>query len=388
MADPLPSRDTEPELDEWRRLRLAQRRRLLLYAATGLVALLAGGWWFVKLPADPPPRAGRAIDVPTHGTTPTSLTTALVAWSPAYRVSFFGVERFHPFDIGKYDSIARAAVSAGVIGRADFEIPAPVGLDLLGAVHDPEYLLSLGDPTVLAPALEVALPSSLSAATLDRRVLLPFRRAAGGTLAAARHAAHGGLGINLGGGFHHARPALGHGFCVYNDVSVAVHLLRDEGFDGPILIVDTDAHQGDGDHAFFADDPSVYSFSMQQRGIFPFDKVAGDLDVALDAGTGDAEFNRILQEHLDRLVDEVRPALIAHVAGSDVLHDDPLASLGLTPEGLVERDLRVAAAAERAGAGLLHLLAGGYGPSSASAQGASVVALLRGQWRSGVRPPR
>jgi len=380
VTDPVPS--PEPELAEWRRLRQAQSRRRLVFGAGALVLMGLGAWWFVRPPANPPPRTGRAVPVPSHGASPASLQTALVAWSPGYRVSFFGVERFHSFDIGKYDAIARAAVAAGAVGWDDFEIPPPASDEQLAAVHDTHYLASLRDPAVLAAALEVALPTALGGDVLERRVLMPFRRATGGTIAAARHAAGGGLGVNLGGGFHHARPDHGHGFCVYNDVAVAIAVLRDEGFAGPILIVDTDAHQGDGDHAFFAGDPSVYSFSMQQRGIFPFDKVTGDLDVALDAGTDDAAFNATLQGHLDRLIDEVDPALVVHVAGSDVLLDDPLAGLALSPDGLVDRDLRVADAAERAGAGLLHVLAGGYGPSSADAQGASVVALLEGGWRA------
>ena len=217
--------------------------------------------------------------------------------------------------------------------------------------------------------------SRTATGTLQRRT--PFRRAVGGTVLAARAAVAHGLGINLGGGYHHARPALGHGFCIYNDVALAVHTLRSEGLQGNVLIVDTDAHQGDGDHAFFAADPTVFSFSMHQGDIFPSPKLAGDRDVELRAGTSDAAFLARLQAELEPLLDEVAPVLVVHVAGSDVLHDDPLAGLGMTVDGLVQRDLMVLRASRARGVPVLHLLAGGYGPSAADAQAKSVAALLR-----------
>ena len=170
---------------------------------------------------------------------------------------------------------------------------------------------------------------------------------------------------------------MGHGFCIYNDVAVAIAQLRADGFNGRILIVDTDAHQGDGNHAFFADDPSVYSFSMHQGDIFPVPKLRGDRDLSLDGGTGDAAFLAVLRAALPEVMAESGAEMIVHVAGSDVLSDDPLAGLTMTVEGMIERDRVVAQAARSAEVPLVHLLAGGYGPSSATAQGQSVAALLR-----------
>ena len=199
----------------------------------------------------------------------------------------------------------------------------------------------------------------------------------GGTVVAARHAAGGGLGVNLAGGYHHARPELGHGFCIYNDVAIAVATLRAEGFDGTVLIVDTDAHQGDGNHAAFADDPRVITYSVHQGELFPHPKVPGDLDRPLGGGTGDAEFLELLDADLRGLVEAHGPSLVVHVAGADVLSDDPLAGLALSPEGLAARDALVQEQAEAAGAGLLYVLGGGYGPTAATAQGASIAAMIR-----------
>ena len=201
------------------------------------------------------------------------------------------------------------------------------------------------------------------------------------TLVAAQGALTHGIGINLGGGFHHARPDMGHGFCVYNDVAYAIHVLRAEGFTGRILIIDTDAHQGDGNHAFFAADPTVYSFSMHQGDIFPHPKLRGDRDISLDPQTDDDRFLLRLDHALTDILDAEPVALVFHVAGSDVLDDDPLASLALTPDGLVRRDLLVTRHVRSRGIPLVHLLAGGYGPSSATAQGRAVAAILREEWQ-------
>lgn len=317
----------------------------------------------------PPPRPAGTDGAPLPG-------GAVVAWSPGYRVSFYGIERLHPFDIAKNETIAAHLVDEGLLSWEDYATPDEVDPELLAVVHDPAYLASLTEPEHLSGALEVSVPGFFPASAIERRVLGPFRRQVQGTVLAARGALDHGLGVNLGGGFHHARPALGHGFCVYGDVAVAVESLRREGFDGRVIVLDTDAHQGDGTHAFFAADPAVHAVSLQQAGIFPQPRVPGDVDVELPAGTDDAAYLSTLDSVLAALPWE-DAALLVHVAGSDVLSDDPLAGLDLTPEGLLARDLAVLRAARSRGVPVLYLLAGGYGPSSATAQGASVAAMLR-----------
>ncbi|MEO0600121.1 MAG: histone deacetylase [Myxococcota bacterium] len=333
--------------------------------AGGFVTL-AGLMWGFRAPSSPPPRPAGVLP-----------GGAVVAYSPGYRISFFGIERLHPFDIGKMDRIADHLVAEGLIGRDDFGIPTPADDVALAEVHDAAYLAALHRTPVLARAIEVGVPDVFPEWIVERRVRRPFRLAVGGTELAAHGAVAHGLGINLGGGYHHARPALGHGFCIYNDVAFAIRRLRADGFEGHVLIVDTDAHQGDGDHAFFADDPTVTSFSMHQGNLFPEPKLRGDRDVALPAGTDDARFLDRLGAELTELLEATSPALVVHVAGSDVLHDDPLAGLGLTVEGLVHRDLAVLRAARERGSAVLHVLAGGYGPSAAEAQAKSVAAMLR-----------
>ena len=333
-------------------------------ALAGVLLLMLGLACFVRPPPSPKPADGVVL---TGG--------AVVVYSPGYRVSFFGLERLHPFDINKYDRIAAHLRSEGLVARDGFRIPQEATTAQLQAAHDADYIASLTDAEALSRALEVKVP--FGGAMADRRLLAPFRRAVGGTIAASQAALQGGFAVNLGGGYHHARPAMGHGFCVYNDVAAAIAQLRADGFTGRVLIIDTDAHQGDGNHAFFAEDETVYSFSMHQGSIFPSPKLAGDRDLSLRGGTDDGAFLGALRSVLPELLEASEPALIVHVAGSDVLHDDPLAGLAMSIEGLVARDVLVLQAAKDAGIPLVHLLAGGYGPSSATAQGQSVAAMLR-----------
>ncbi len=340
------------------------KNRLLGLAMT-LLALCTAAVGLARKPARPAPSPGAVLP-----------GGAVVAWSPGYRVSFFGVEHLHPFDSFKYDKIAEALLDRGLVPADGFLVPAPVSQATLEAVHDPAYLEALLDHRRLSEVIEVPVPGIFGQASIEARILDPFRRASGGTIAMAQAALEHGVGINLGGGYHHARPEGGHGFCVYNDVAAALHTLRAEGFEGKVLIVDTDAHQGDGNHAAFADDPRVYTLSLQQKGIFPQPRVPGDRDVELPAGIDDRAYLARLGDALEKALETAQPALLVHVAGSDVLWDDPLTELGISVEGLVERDLLVFHAARGRGVPYLHLLAGGYGPSSAKAQGASVAAML------------
>lgn len=336
-----------------------------MWVALTVAGSALGGFVWLTMPArNPDPRPGSIVH------------EARVVWSPGYRVSFFGIERLHPSDTYRSDRVAGHLVAEGLLDWEDFAVPAPATDAQLARVHDEAYLQSLHRTAVLARAIEVGVPDVFPESVLESRVRRAFRLATGGTTVAARAALETGLGINLGGGFHHARPALGHGFCIYGDVALAIATLRDEGFDGRVLIVDTDAHQGDGNHAFFASDPSVFSLSVHQGDIFPHPKLAGDLDLPLAAGTGDDGLMKAL-DRVEAVMDAFEPRLVFHVAGSDVLYDDPLAELSVSVEGLVQRDLRVLEAARERGIPLVHTLAGGYGPSAAVAQSKSVAAMLR-----------
>jgi len=208
-------------------------------------------------------------------------------------------------------------------------------------------------------------------------VLAPQMAAAGGTVAALRLAAQGGWVANLSGGFHHARPDRAHGFCLVNDVAVAVALVRASGTSPRIAIIDLDAHQGDGNAAAFADDDNVWTLSLHEEALFPKPKLRSTIDVGLSSHMQDAEYLDALEAALRVLGKKFHADVVVYVAGVDPHADDPLSSLQITNEGLVRRDERVARFAREQGAGLVVLPAGGYTRDSPGLAAAGMAAIAQ-----------
>ena len=169
-----------------------------------------------------------------------------------------------------------------------------------------------------------------------------------------------GLAANLAGGTHHAFPGHGEGFCVLNDVAVAIRVLMRSRWIRRALVIDLDVHQGNGTAAIFADDPSVYTFSMHGAKNYPFRKPPSTRDVPLADGTGDAAYLAALRQHLPAVLDEARPDLTFYLAGIDVLAGDRFGRLALTRAGLFERDRYVLDTLRHADLATTLLLSGGY----------------------------
>jgi acetoin utilization deacetylase AcuC-like enzyme len=186
-------------------------------------------------------------------------------------------------------------------------------------------------------------------------------RACGGTLAAARFALAEGIAMNLAGGTHHAFPDHGEGFCVFNDVAIAIRALQAEGRVERVAIVDLDVHQGNATNAIFAGDDSVFTFSMHGRRNYPFTKVPGSLDVELDDGCADDEYLSLLVTALPRALTASRPALVVYLAGADAHEADRLGRLRLTTEALARRDVIVLESTREVGIPVAVTIAGGYG---------------------------
>ena len=167
-------------------------------------------------------------------------------YSPDYNISAFGLERLHLFDSMKYSRIHAWLIRQGLRQRSNFVLPQSCTAEQLLRVHSPEYLRKLTYSSELARILEVGIVAYLPNQFVDWRVLGPKRLATGGTTLACRLAREHGFAINLGGGFHHASGEHGHGFCVYADTPIALAQLHAEKPFRSVLIVDTDAHQGDG----------------------------------------------------------------------------------------------------------------------------------------------
>jgi acetoin utilization deacetylase AcuC-like enzyme len=189
---------------------------------------------------------------------------------------------------------------------------------------------------------------------------LRSRLAAGGTLAAARAALEEGVAANLAGGSHHAFAGHGEGFCVFNDMAVAIRVLQVEGRVRRVAVVDCDVHQGNGTAAIFAGDPGVFTLSLHSATNYPLVKVPGSRDVAFRDGTDDETYLETLDDHLRAVLDDYRPDLVLYQGGVDPYHDDRWGRLALTLEGLRRRDERVLHACAARSVPVVTLFGGGY----------------------------
>jgi acetoin utilization deacetylase AcuC-like enzyme len=184
--------------------------------------------------------------------------------------------------------------------------------------------------------------------------------AAGGAILAGQSALRDGFGCNLGGGFHHAYPGHGEGFCAIHDVAVAIRRLQHDGAIGKAIVVDTDVHQGNGTAAIFADDESVFTLSIHQENNYPAYKPPSDVDLEMGDRVDDDEYLGALIPAVQTALDEFRPEILFYIGGADPFCEDQLGGLLLTKNGLKTRDRRVFEEARRRGIPVATALAGGY----------------------------
>lgn len=272
-----------------------------------------------------------------------------VVWSPDYEVDI----GTHVFPTRKYRLVKEKLVKEGTVDSGDLVQPSPARRQDLARVHSEAYLRKIEDGAfTLAEQLQLEVPF---APALRNAMTL----CCGGTLEAARRALDRGVAVHLGGGFHHAFADHGEGFCLLNDVAVAIRALLAESRVERVAVVDLDVHHGNGTAAIFAEEPAVFTFSMHQENNYPALKPPGDLDVGLDDGTSDGRYLEILEESL-RYVWEHGPDLVVYLAGADPYREDQLGGLGLTLDGLRARDRTVLQACRAEGVPVAVTLAGGY----------------------------
>jgi acetoin utilization deacetylase AcuC-like enzyme len=260
----------------------------------------------------------------------------------------------HRFPIAKYARIRDEVVARGVLPARAIEEPDRADRWALELVHTPPYADAVLAGT-LTPAEVRRLGFPWSPDLRERSL-----RTVQGTLEAARDGLETGLGINLAGGTHHAYAAHGEGFCVFNDVAIAIRVLQREGRLARAAVVDLDVHQGNGTAHIFTEDPDVFTFSMHGARNYPFRKERSALDVELDDGCEDAAYLAALDEHLGPVLDAAWPELVFYLAGADPYVHDRFGRLGLTVAGLLERDVRAFDAFRRRGLPAVVTLAGGY----------------------------
>lgn len=256
--------------------------------------------------------------------------------------------------MAKYAAVFAELRACGLARPAHTHVPAPVTREALIRVHDAAYV-----DAVLARAVPPAIERRIGLPVDDgvaRRALL----ANGGTLLAARLALRRGIACNTAGGSHHARAEGGAGFCVFNDVAVAIRALQAEGAIRRALVVDLDVHQGDGTAQIFAGDDSVFTLSVHCGANFPLRKETSDLDIELAPETGDDDYLAALVPALGQALAAGPFDLAFYNAGVDVHADDRLGRLALSDDGIRRRDETVIGRLRAAGLPVAGVIGGGY----------------------------
>lgn len=314
-----------------------------------------------------------------------------VVFSPRYDIRFFGLERLHPFDARKYGrawaDLQRRLGSR--LGRHHLAVDREASDAELLLGHTPEYLARMRRSGPMGEALGLPAFGWLPSFLARWRLATPMRWAVRGTILAARAALEKGFAINLSGGYHHAKPDHGEGFCLFSDIAIAVRQLRQEGTlapDARIAYVDLDAHQGNGVCAQFKNDPGVFLYDQFNEDIYPiFDQAARDrIDCAVPVATGcsGGEYLALLRSRLPGFLDNVSRSrsidLGIYNAGTDVFTGDPLGGLDLSADDVRTRDLFVIDEFRRRRVPVVMLPSGGYTRESYRLIAASVEAILEG----------
>lgn len=260
----------------------------------------------------------------------------------------------HRFPIQKYALVRDTIVRRGLLPPEAIEEPHAASRDDLSLVHTEGWLQAILHGT-LDPVAARRLGFPWSPELRERSL-----RTVQGTVEAAADALANGAGVNLAGGTHHAFADRGEGFCVFNDVAVAIRVLRRRGGARRIAVVDLDVHQGNGTARIFSDDAEVYTFSMHGEKNYPFRKETSRQDVGLVDGCDDATYLALLERELPLALDRASAELVFYLAGADPFADDRFGRLRLSLAGLRQRDRMVFAACRARGLPVVMLLAGGY----------------------------
>lgn len=273
-----------------------------------------------------------------------------------YSDSFsFPLPAGHRFPADKYVLLRERIINEELVPKDNMIVPEPASDDQILLVHDRAYLDKLKSGRLNEKETR-RLGFPWSPELIERS-----RRSVGGTIAACRSAIEETIAVNLSGGTHHAFPDHGQGFCALNDVAIATRVMQEEALAQKLVILDCDVHQGNGTAAIFANDPSVFTFSIHARSNFPFHKERSDLDIALDDGIADKQYLSALQSGIREAIRAAEADLGIYLAGADPHYRDRLGKLALSKSGLAVRDHLVMELCHHVGLPLAIVMSGGYG---------------------------
>lgn len=274
-----------------------------------------------------------------------------IVYHPRYSAS---LPAGHRFPMSKFRRLYELLLESQIVDSEDVHEPMPARRSWLELAHTPQYVEGVCSQSLDETSIRrIGLP-------MDETVVRRSLAAVGGTVLAARLALEHGVACNTAGGSHHAFSDHGSGYCVFNDVAVAARVLLDEGRVKRVFVLDLDVHQGDGTAEILAGDPGAFTFSMHCAENFPKAKQTGDRDVALPAGTGDAEYLDILKAELEELLPAFSPDLVIYNAGVDPHRNDRLGKLALSDAGLAARERAVLNFCLRLDVPVACVVGGGY----------------------------
>ncbi len=260
----------------------------------------------------------------------------------------------HVFPTQKYRIIRDVLLEEGVLSERELKYPHPASDEDILLVHSEEYVRKLKTGSLSTEEIfRLELPYS-------PELVEASYICATGTIETAYIALDRGVGIHIGGGFHHAFSDHGEGFCVFNDVAIAIRKCIRVGKIRKAMVIDCDLHQGNGTAHIFKRDPQIFTFSIHQQNNYPFYKPSSDMDIGLDDYASDTVYLYELQKHIPKIVADFKPELIVYVAGADPYINDKIGNLGMTIEGLKKRDEFVLETARNSNVAVAVVLAGGY----------------------------
>jgi histone deacetylase 11 len=303
-----------------------------------------------------------------------------IIYSRHYDIRFFGLEKKHPFDTAKYSRVYHYLVKQVGIAPRRFFHPHKATRRQLLSVHTLEYLRSLRVSRHIAQIAELPVLASWPGWLLYWKILIPMQYATGGTLLGVELALRYGWCINLAGGYHHSTGHRGAGFCFYADIPIAVYRLLQQRRGLSVLIVDLDAHQGNGCAEVFKHDANIHILDVYNPFIFPGDRRVRDyvdFNCPIPPIISDDEYLSLVKSKLAEALGAFEPSLIIYIAGTDVLRNDPLGGMNLSEQSVIERDAAVFGQALAREVPILMLLSGGYGRDNAPVIARSLEHLLR-----------
>lgn len=257
----------------------------------------------------------------------------------------------------KFSGLYTYLTDKEIIKKSAVVEPSMADFVTLSSAHSSAYLMAVWDGTLTKKEIRrMGLPWS-------KQLAIRSRLAVQGTINASIMALEDGISGNLAGGTHHAMRDYGEGFCVYNDVAVAIRTLKQAKWIKRVLVIDCDVHQGNGTADFFKDDDDVYTFSIHGEKNYPFIKPPSTLDIGLPDGTQDRKYIQTLTDALSRIFQECTPDIVYYLAGIDPLATDHFGRLNLTLKGLENREQLIIETVTQKEIPLVLLLSGGYAPT-------------------------